>query len=268
VGAPARGPRPDRSRPSGQHFLRSRRVAEELVDLAAVGSRDLVVEIGAGTGRLTEPLARRALRVIAVDVDPDLAARLRRQFAETPRVEVLEGSFLDMVLPASTFRAFGNIPFALTSAILRRLLDDPGAASLARADLLVQYEVARKRASLWPSTLASLRWSPWWQFSLVRRLPRSAFEPPPAVDAAMLTITRRDPPLLPSEEQVRFARFLVVGFRRAPLPLRRSIGQFVSAKAWSRFARDRGVDRAAGPNDLDVFDWVELFRLAHPRSAP
>jgi 23S rRNA (adenine-N6)-dimethyltransferase len=267
VGAPARGPRPDRSRPSGQHFLRSRRVAEELVDLAVVGNRDLVVEIGAGTGRLTEALARRALRVIAVDVDPDLAARLRRLFAETPRVEVFEGSFLDMVLPASTFRAFGNIPFALTSAILRRLLDDPG-ASLARADLLVQYEVARKRASVWPSTLASLRWSPWWQFSLVRRLPRSAFEPPPAVDAAMLAITRRLPPLLPAAERARFGRFLDEGFRRAPRPLKRSLGGLVSAKAWNRFARDRGVDPAAGPNDLDVFDWGELFRLAHPRSAP
>jgi 23S rRNA (adenine-N6)-dimethyltransferase len=222
------------------------------------------LEIGAGTGRLTEALSRRALRVIAVDVDPDLAGRLRRLFAGTPKIEVVEGDFLDLVLPAVPFRAFGNVPFGLTSAILRRLLDDPS-ASLVRADLLVQYEVARKRASVWPSTLASLRWSPWWQFSLVRRLSRSAFEPTPPVDAAMLTITRRVPPLLPSEEQARFGRFVGAGFRRAPRPLKRSLGDLVSAKAWSRFARDRGVDPAAAPNALDVFDWVELFRLAWHR---
>jgi 23S rRNA (adenine-N6)-dimethyltransferase len=267
VGAPKSGPRAGGSRPSGQHFLRSRRVAAELVNLAAVGDRDLVLEIGAGTGRLTEALARRARGVIAVDIDPDLTARLRRSFAGTPGVEVIEGDFLHMALPAVPFRAFGNVPFALTSAILRRLLEEAG-APLVRADLIVQYEVARKRASVWPGTLASLRLLPWWQFNLVRRLSRSSFEPPPLVDAGMLAITRRTPPLLPSEQRAEFGRFLSAAFRRAPYPVRRSLGDLVSGKGWRQFARDRGIDPTAAPHDLDVFDWVELFRLARSRAAP
>jgi 23S rRNA (adenine-N6)-dimethyltransferase len=226
-----------------------------------VADRDVVLEIGAGAGRLTEALSRRAHRVIAVEADPELAATLRHLFAATRTVEVVEGDILEVALPPVPFRAFGNIPFALTAAILRRLLDDPG-SPLMRADLLLQYEVARKRASMWPSTLASLLWLPWWEFCLVRHLSRSSFEPSPPVDAAMLSITRRAAPLLPPEQRQQFARLLRAAFRRAPQPVRRSLGDVASANAWRRFARDRGIDSAASPRDLDVFDWVDLFRLA------
>jgi 23S rRNA (adenine-N6)-dimethyltransferase len=260
VGARVRGSRPGGSRPSGKHFLRSSRFAAELVEQAAITQDDVVLEIGAGLGRITDALARRSSRVIAVELDPDLARGLRRRFSSFPKVEVVEGDILELPLPEVAFRAFGNVPFALTSAILRRLLDDPG-SNLTRADVLVQYEVARKRAAVWPSTLASLSWLPWWEFSLVRHVSFLSFEPPPPVDAGMLSISRRVPPLLASELRPEFVRILRAGFRRAPQPLSRSLPHLVSERAWRTFARDRGIHPAASPADLDVFDWVELFKL-------
>lgn len=198
--------------------------------------------------------------MIAVEIDPELAERLRRLFAEIPHVEIVEADILQLALPSVPFRVFGNVPFALTSAILRRLLDDPS-STVWRADLLVQYEVARKRASMWPSTLASLRWLPWWKFCLVRHLSRRSFEPPPPVDAGMLSITRRTPPLVPPEQRARFARLLGVAFRRTPQPVGRSLTDVVSPNTWKRFARERGLNPAATATDLDVFDWVDLYRL-------
>jgi 23S rRNA (adenine-N6)-dimethyltransferase len=259
VGA-QRGPRPGGSRPSGQHFLRSSRLASELVEQASITRDDTVLEVGAGIGRFTEALARQSRRVIAVELDPDLANRLRRRLSTIPNVEIVEGDVLELPLPEVPFRAFGNVPFALTSAILRRLLDDPG-SYLTRADVLVQYEVARKRAAVWPSTLASLSWLPWWEFSLVRHVSFVAFDPPPPVDAGMLSISRRDPPLLPAEQRPQFVRLVRDGFRRAPQPLSRSVSRLVSERAWRAFAHDRGIHPAASPADLDGFDWVELFRL-------
>lgn len=260
MGTRARAPRIRDPRPDGRHFLKSRRIAAELVDQAGVGADDLVLEIGAGTGRITEALAARARRVIAVEIDPDLSRKLRRTFATDSNVEVLAADVLLVSAPQEPFRAFGNVPFGLTTAILRRLLDDP-VSSLTRADLLVQYEVARKRCSPWPSRQLSLAWLPWWEFALVRRLPRWCFEPPPRVDAGMLRITRRNPPLLTPADRPAFVRTLRAAFRRSSDPVRRSLPGFTS-EAWRRLARERGLPLSAPPAGLDVFDWVDLFRVS------
>ena len=111
---------------------------------------ELIVELGAGDGRLTAELARRARRVVAIEVDPRLAGKLRRRF------EVVEGDALAVRLPSEPFRVVGNIPFHRTTAILRHLLDDLG-LPLERADLIVQLEVARKRTSVVPRRRNSVR---------------------------------------------------------------------------------------------------------------
>jgi 23S rRNA (adenine-N6)-dimethyltransferase len=266
VGARRRVPRASESRSSGQHFLRSAQIANELVQQAAVGPDELVIEIGAGTGRITRPLARRARRVSAVELDGELADRLRRMFRSDPRVEIVQGDILRFPLPDEPFRAFGNVPFGVTTAILRRLLDDPG-SMLMRADLLVQYETARKRASVWPSTLASLGWLPWWEFALVRHVPATSFEPPPSVDAGMLAITRRTRPLLPPEERPAYVQLLQLAFRRANVPVGRSLRHVIPRRTWKRIARDRGIRPEASPRDLDAFDWVQLLQLAEQIAA-
>jgi 23S rRNA (adenine-N6)-dimethyltransferase len=229
---------------------------------------DLVVEIGAGTGRITQALARSARRVVAVELDPEFAIRLRRRFHHRPEVSVLEADVLRLPLPGAPFRAFGNIPFALTTAILRRLLDDPG-SPLVRADLIMQYETARKRASVWPSTLLSLGWLPWWEFGLVRRLPATAFEPVPSVDAGVLSVTRRARPLLPVDQRGDYLELLRAGFRRADLPVHRAVRSRVPERALKRTARERGITPSAKAIELDVFDWVALFSLTpapdHPQ---
>ncbi|MGH2557054.1 MAG: ribosomal RNA small subunit methyltransferase A [Actinomycetota bacterium] len=253
-----RSPRGRDPRPSGRHFLKSRRIAAELIDQAGVCADDLVLEIGAGTGRLTEALMARARRVIAVELAPDLARRLRRSFATDVKVDVLEADILRLSCPVEPFRAFGNLPFALSTAILRWLLDDPR-SSLLRADVILQYEVGRKRASVWPSTLLSLGWMPWWEFALVRRLARRSFEPLPAVDAGMLRVTRRDPPLLQPADRPAISPALRTGLRRSPMPVRRSLPGLTSA-AWRRLADERGLPFQATATDLDVYDWVELSR--------
>jgi 23S rRNA (adenine-N6)-dimethyltransferase len=246
------------ARPTGQHFLRSPRLAAELVDQVGVSRHDHVFEIGAGDGRLTRALAARAARVTAVEIDPELIPRLRRSFGGDPNVAVVAGDILTCPFPDRAFRAFGNIPFGLTTPILRRLLDDPE-GPLARADLLVQYEAARKRASVWPTTLVSLGWHPWWEPSLSRHISRLAFDPPPSVDAGLLSITRRDPPLLGPSNRESFVRLLGRAFRHASQPVRRSLRDVVPPRTWKRLARDRGIAIDATPTQLDAYDWVAIF---------
>jgi 23S rRNA (adenine-N6)-dimethyltransferase len=230
---------------------------------AGIGVRDLVVEIGAGDGRLTAALAAHASRVIAVELDPAFVGRLRARFDGVGNVEIVHGDIRTVGLPAAPFRAFGNIPFGVTNAVLRRLLDDPR-GPLTRADLIVQHGAARKRAEPWPSTVLGLVWLPWWELTLSRRIPRTGFDPPPAVDAAVLHAQRRRPALLDVTEKGRFERLVRHAFERPTWPIARALRDVLPPLTWKRFARDRGLPLASTPRQLDVWDWVALFPVLRP----
>jgi len=260
VRAPDARRRAGRAPARGQHLLRSDAIASELVGQAGIRPDELVLEIGPGLGRLTVPLSRRAGRVVAVEIDQRFAAELRRRLRQVPNVEVVLGDALEIELPDEPFRVLGNLPFGATTPILRRLLDDPD-LQLTAVDAVVEWNVARKRALPRPTNLVSLGWLPWWTFELVRHLPASAFEPPPSVDAGFLAIRRRDPPPLRPDERTRYRAFLARAFRRANVPVTRSLQP---ARAIAASMRDRGLAPSARPTDLDVFDWVAVFTAAQP----
>lgn len=167
------------------------------------------MEVGAGSGALTLPLVRRGAEVVAVERDPVWAERLRARVTGVAgaRVRVVHGDFLALPLPSRPFRVLGSVPFGVTTEIFRRLFDDPR-VPLARADLLVQWEVARKRAESPPSTLLSTAWAPWWEFELGERIPAQAFRPVPRVDGGVLKVTRRRPALLPESLAPSYAGFI------------------------------------------------------------
>jgi 23S rRNA (adenine-N6)-dimethyltransferase len=237
--------------PHGQHFLASTRLAADLVRASGVRAGELVVDIGAGRGILTAELAQCGARVVALELDPGLAGLLRKRFAGDRRVEVVVADAVHWRVPAEPFRVLANLPFHRTTAILRALLDDPR-VPLRRADVVVQWELAVKRSSVWPSTLAAVRWGPWFELSLARRLPRCLFAPPPEVDAALLRIVRREPPLVPVEQAARFHAFAARGFAAGP---RRVVPPLIV----KRLGREVGFAPDARARDLDARQWAALY---------
>jgi 23S rRNA (adenine-N6)-dimethyltransferase len=240
------GRRPAGARPPfarSQHFLRTSALAAELVRDACVGPGDLVLDLGAGSGRLTEALAPVARRVVAVELDASLADRLRGRW---DNVEVIEGDAALLRLPREPFSVVANLPFSRTTDLLHLLLDRPG-APLRRADVVVEWDVALKRSRPWPSTLNGVVWGAFYEASVLRRLPRSAFEPPPAVDAGVLVFRRRASPLIPAERAAEFRSLVAAGFRRG-----------VRSVAAGRTVR-RVAGRDANARDLDAHQWAALF---------
>lgn len=228
--------RPARTATRSQHFLRDSSVAEELTTLAGISRRDLVVEIGAGDGAITTVLGRRAGYVIAHEIDPLLTARLRGRFGPQSSVLVVEGDAFAQPLPRMPFRTVSNVPFHESTRLFRLLLDDPRAA-LERAALVVQWEVARKRARA--DTLLGLGWAPWWEIRLVRQLPAAAFRPRPSVDAGIVVVSRRAEPLLPAAQARAYRAFLRRSFGRGrQLPgLEACLERFRAASRSRRRAR-------------------------------
>jgi 23S rRNA (adenine-N6)-dimethyltransferase len=229
-----------------QHFLRSSRLAAELVRAAGLTRDDIVLEIGAGSGRLTAELARAARHVVAVEVDPFWARRLSARFGDDARVSVVVADALDVALPDEHFRVVANLPFGLTTAFLRHLLTDPR-VPLQRADLVVEWGSALKRAAVWPSTLLGVTWGPWWTFRIDRRLAATCFEPPPSVDGAVLVVEPRNPTLVPVSVGREYEAFVRTGFKGG-----------LRAVATPRQARR--IARRAAPRDLDAHQWAALFR--------
>ncbi len=218
----------------------------------------MVFEVGAGAGALTRELAATARRVIAVEFDPALAGRLRRRFARQANVEVIEGDALSVPLPGDAFRAFGNIPFQLTTALLRRLLDEAG-SPMSRADLVVQLHVARKRTRTPARSPLTLSWAPWWRFEMGPRLPAHLFHPRPGPDAAVLTIVRRDPPLLAASERAEYGRLLRRAFHRAGEPMPAALRANGPPKAMRAAIGRAGISSRARPVDLTAEEWAAVF---------
>jgi 23S rRNA (adenine-N6)-dimethyltransferase len=242
--------RPRSGRGRGQHFLRSSKLAAELVRAARVQPGDLVLDLGAGTGVLTAALARRTSRVVAVELDARLAAGLRERF---PEVEVHTADALRLMLPRTPFKVVANLPFDCGTAILRRLLDPR--VPLQSADLIVQWGLATKRAAVWPTTQLAAYWGAWYELTVMRRLPASVFAPPPTVDAAVLRIERRSKPLVPASDRRAYEAFLAKGYREGPR----------AVVPWRRLKQceaELGFDRHANARDLDVRQWAELYLRA------
>jgi 23S rRNA (adenine-N6)-dimethyltransferase len=226
----------------------------------------LVLDLGAGGGILTRALADAGAHVRAVEVDSVALRELHARFDQDPRVEVVEGDATVLPLPAEPFGVVANLPFAAGTAILRRLVGDPR-VPLTQLDAIVEWGLAAKRTAVWPATQLGCAWGAWYELSLVRRVPRACFAPPPSVDAAVLRALRRSEPLVAPEEAAGYAALLRRAFAaRAPLD------RVLPRGLVHRVAHELGFDPHAGARDLDARQWAELYAVvrsatSHPRAA-
>lgn len=182
-GTPSR-PRGDPN-PAGAHALADR-IAAALVAAAGIGPDDLVLDIGAGMGAVTRPLARTGARVIAVERDAWIAQRLSRRMEPWPNVTVLTGDALLVPLPGRPYRVVANLPFAITTALLRRLVD----TRIVAADLVVEIGAGRRLSGM-PDRPELVRWHRRFTITLGRRIPATSFRPAPPVDGVVLQLRRR-----------------------------------------------------------------------------
>lgn len=237
----------------GQNFLTHAPTIRGIRDLVAE-TNGPILEIGPGDGALTEPLARLGRDLCAVELDEHRVRTLRRRL---PHIDVRHGDALRVPLDRRVI--VGNIPFHLTTPLLRRMLTR---GTWQHAILLTQWEVARKRAGIGGSTMMTAQSAPWFEFELVRRVPRHCFRPAPSVDGGILAITRRGSPLLPLSERHGYERFVRTAFSGGGNGIRQILARSTGAPSGRvRSAlRRAGVADHALPRDLRGEQWAALWR--------
>lgn len=161
--------------------------AQRIVRGAGIEPGALVVDIGAGTGALTAPLVRAGARVVAVERHPGRARLLRQRFGAA--VVVVEADASELRLPRRPYRVVANPPFAVSTAVLRRLLAPGG--HLVSADIVLPASVAARWAS--GRGIGADRWGAFYRSEVVARLPPDAFTPTAPMATSVLRIERVHP---------------------------------------------------------------------------
>ena len=175
-----------------QHFLRSPKLAGFLIGHSNIKKRDLVIDIGAGSGVISAALAKRCRKVLAVEPDPETLQLLRKNVGKLENVEIVAQDFLEMQLPDEPYKVFANPPFHLSSAILHKLDEAPNPPEAIY--LILQKQFALKMLNTERHYTSQLGKQLFVRYAPRIRLPMQPnyFTPPPAVPCVLLELKRRE----------------------------------------------------------------------------
>jgi len=255
----------------GQNFLVDEAVLRRIIAVAEIAPGDCIVEVGAGLGTLTAALIEHGGRVIAVEVDERLAEVLRSRLGDSPGLTVFVGDILEAQIdellrdawstPPAEYKVVANIPYYITSALLRHLLEGRPRPGL--IVLMVQKEVAQRIVAQ-PGDMSLLAVSVqfYGQASIAARVPARAFYPAPKVDSAIVRIQTHPRLALSPNEVEPFFRIVRAGFsqRRKQLHNALAHGLALSPPVVSEAMGEAGIETRTRAQALSVEQWIALYR--------
>jgi len=248
----------------GQNFMIDPAIRDRVADAAGVTAADEVLEVGAGAGALTVALAQRCRRLVAVELDRRLIPVLHEVVRECQNVEVVESDILKLDqserFPHGGHIVAGNIPYNLTGALIRKLLDQPPRPR--RLVLVVQREVAERWTASSGASLATVAVQVFATARLLFTIRASAFTPPPRVDSACVVLEVRERPAVDVPDLDAFFRLVEAVFQFRRKQLGGALGRVSGMGSTSAAARlrDAGIDPARRPQTLNLGEWETIHK--------
>jgi 23S rRNA (adenine-N6)-dimethyltransferase len=242
-----------------QNFLTKSHLVASLLNDSSISLDDTVCEIGPGTGVLTKELGKRAKKVIAIEKDYHLYMKLQKKFERNDNVILYHDDFLKFEIKEATYKVFANIPFNITSAIMRKILY--GKNPPKEAYLVMQKEAAEKFSGEPLETQFSILAKPWFSFEVIRKFQTTDFEPMPKVDVVLLHIEKRDRPLVSRENAIIYRRFVRHGFGAWRIHLKATYKRIFTYVQWKKLSRDLHFPLKATASQLNFEQWLKLFNF-------
>jgi 16S rRNA (adenine1518-N6/adenine1519-N6)-dimethyltransferase len=254
----------DLKRSLGQNFIVDATLRDRIADAAELDADDEVLEVGAGAGALTLALAQRCRRLVAVELDRRLIPVLHEVVGGLTNVEIVESDILQLdqskSFPGGGQVVAGNIPYNLTGALIRKLLD--GEPRPRRLSLVVQKEVAERWTASSGASLATVAVQVFAMPRMLFTIPAAAFVPQPRVDSACVVLDVRDRPAVDVPDLDAFFRLVEAVFQFRRKQLGGALGRIAgigSASAAARL-RDAGIEPERRPQTLSLREWETLYR--------
>ncbi len=245
----------------GQNWLRDEYVLDEIVRSAEITLEDNILEVGPGLGTLTQKLVETGANVVAVEADKDLLPRLNNKFQGKSNFELTAGDILkyDFSKMPSNYKVVANIPYYLTSNLIRNLLEANNPPKV--MVLLVQKEVAQRILAN-PGDMSVLAFSVQYYANpeFVMDVKKELFEPIPKVDSAVIKISRLDRPAFEADIKKLF-RLVKAGFGEKRKMLRNSLagGLGVESSDIERLLEKSSLELTARAQELGMKDWQRLY---------
>lgn len=252
----------------GQNFLVDSAIRDAIARSAGVSKEDDVLEVGAGVGTLTVALAPLCRRLVAVEIDQGLMAALGEVMAGHDNVEIVKSDILRFNIrspfPQGGEVVAGNIPYNLTGALIRKLLDHEPRPR--RLSLVVQKEVAERWTATTGASLATVAVQVFADAHILFTVPASAFVPEPRVDSAMVVLEVRARPAVDVDDLDRFFRFVEAIFQFRRKQLGGALGRFAGAGSTvaARRIDEIGIDPTRRAQTLTLPEWEALYRGFSP----
>jgi 16S rRNA (adenine1518-N6/adenine1519-N6)-dimethyltransferase len=250
----------------GQNFLVDRVILDRIVAAAELTPNDVVLEIGAGLGTLTERLAQEAGRVVAVELDERMIDVLREALSGYDNVTLIQGDILaldpaQLVQPATAYTVVANLPYYITSAALRHLLESTRRPQ--RLVVTVQREVAERIVAR-PGQMSLLAVSVqlFGEPQLLFRIKSGSFYPSPGVESAVVRVDMHDSPVVSVEDTRSFFRVVRAGFaqRRKQLRNTLSAGLHMPAEAVATRLQEAGIDPKRRAQTMNLEEWARIVQ--------
>lgn len=253
------------SKQLGQNFLVDPNMARWIVSQLELRPDDAVVEVGPGTGALTEHVVGNVRRLILIEFDARLAAALKERFKDDPSVEVHheDGAKFDgrKLFKHRPLKFLGNLPYSSGGAIMKNLLGRPHPFS--RAVVMLQKEVIERLAAIESSDsygILSLRVQANWEVKPLRTVPPEAFYPQPKIDSSVAVLTPRTSGLPPFDARL-FDELVRRGFAQRRKQLKK---QMPKEPVWEEVTGPLGLSPTVRGEELSLSQWVELARAYDP----
>jgi 16S rRNA (adenine1518-N6/adenine1519-N6)-dimethyltransferase len=257
----------------GQNFLQDETALTQVIEAAEIKPQDTVLEIGPGLGSLTRRLAIQANKVVAVEIDPHLIPILKKVLAEFSNVQLFEGNILslnlDSLIGVSDYLVVANIPYNITSMLIRHLLESRFPPR--RLVLTLQKEVAHRIcANPGDMSLLALSVQVYGHPETIAHISSAAFYPPPRVDSSVLRIDRYPAPLIPPPEMKAFFQLIKAGFSQKRKTLRNSLaaGLRLNASTTEAMLKQAQIDPMRRAETLSLTEWHQLTSLFISQFSP
>ena len=249
----------------GQNFLVTESVFDKILGAADLKPDDMIIEVGPGTGFLTEKLIEKAKRVIAVEYDGGMVRLLKERFRDEKNLEIIHSDILKFWIQDSgvrnqQYKVVANIPYYITSPLIKLFLQSDCRPTL--MVILVQKEVAEKICGLSGKGVITLETQLFGEPKIIATVPPGSFWPEPSVDSAILQIKVYPKPLVPEKDTEAFIRLIKFGFnqRRKKLANALEAGLRIDIGIIREAMEKAKIDLGLRAENLEIGDWLRLLK--------